>query len=262
MKRSIFLGINLLFVFVLLSFGVSAGEIIEAKCVNPKQKEFLFHIDSDGGKQKIAGLGESKVKFSKKNIIVNSKRGTVVFDLSNGKVYFNGEHHGAICKYDNLAAIKLSPTSSKTPSKNDVQIQPKASVNSITFDSNLVFEMPFSDFFNKKHNTANGDELFFEKVKYEVGENREDGLFKFEIEVHFNPKINVRGSKWEAFIAILRKSTGNAQYLVFACSTRPQRMKHGRDRNCKEDDVLYKSENPFLPNDRVMVTLGINKHER
>ncbi len=142
------------------------------------------------------------------------------------------------------------------------QKQKMVASNSITFDFHHVFQMPFNSFFNKKHYTSNGDELFFVKRKYEIGENLKDGLFRFEIDVYFNPKTNVRGKKWEAFIAILRKSADNTQYLVFACSTRPQRMKQGRDRNCKEDDVLYKSEHPFLPDDRVMVTLGINKHKR
>lgn len=91
----------------LLPVLANAGEMIEATCTKPGDtKEMVFDFDSSGGKQNIAGMGESEVTFSKKKIIVKFGAGTAAFNITTGKMYFDGEHKGITCKYDNLAALE------------------------------------------------------------------------------------------------------------------------------------------------------------
>jgi len=82
----------------------------------------LFMFDSSGGKQTLSEMGESEVTFTKKKILVKFKQGVAIFNLENGKLYFNGEHNGVICKYDNLAALekKSTPSASSDAKEGEV----------------------------------------------------------------------------------------------------------------------------------------------
>ena len=111
------------FVIFLLPFSVRAGEMIAATCVEPDSKnETVVYFDTSGGKQVIAGVGESDVKFMKSRIIVENEMVQITFNLKNGKVYVNGEHEGTICKYDNLAALekKTTPSASSNVQEGEV----------------------------------------------------------------------------------------------------------------------------------------------
>ena len=65
--------------------------------------------------------------------------------------------------------------------------------------------------------------------------------------------------KWETIITILRKTADDIEYIVFACSSDPEWLDEGEDEDCEGGDIVFKEENPFLPDDRVMITLAINK---
>ena len=113
MKKLLGFIVSFAVVLFLYPDSVSAGEMIEATCTNPDDKRVMvFDFDSSGGKQEIAGLGKADVKFTKNKIIVKFKGGIAAFNITNGKMFFNGEHEGVICKYDNLAALENKSTPS------------------------------------------------------------------------------------------------------------------------------------------------------
>jgi hypothetical protein len=112
MKKPLGLALGLTMIGLMPSVGHAAG-MIEATCTKSgEKKEMVFDIDTSGGKQEIAGLGKADVKFTKNKIIVKFKGGIAAFNITNGKMFFNGEHEGVICKYDNLAALENKSTPS------------------------------------------------------------------------------------------------------------------------------------------------------
>jgi len=94
---------------VVLLFPMSAisGEIIEAEC-SADGKSALFLIDTDGGKQNIAGE-VLNVTFTEDKVIFTPNEGggdKVIIDFKNGNFYKSGEKR-AHCKFSNLEAIGL-----------------------------------------------------------------------------------------------------------------------------------------------------------
>jgi hypothetical protein len=107
MKKLLRVIVSFSLVLFLVPVLANAGEMIEITCTKPGDtKKMVFDIDSSGGKQNIAAMGESEVTFSKKKIIVKFGEGTASFNITNGTMHFNGEDHGITCKYDNLAALE------------------------------------------------------------------------------------------------------------------------------------------------------------
>ena len=65
-----------------------------------------------------------------------------------------------------------------------------------------------------------------------------------------------RDKRWKVLIAIFRQLAGT-RVLILACNTKHADVRPGKDSECERDDVTYKSENPFLPDDRVVMTLAV-----
>jgi len=99
---------------VILLFPMSAisGEIIEAEC-SADGNSALFLIDTDGGKQVIAG-SESDVRFTKNKVIVTGEDGIgqisqVIIDFESGQLFIDSEKR-ADCKFSNLEALGMEST--------------------------------------------------------------------------------------------------------------------------------------------------------
>ena len=63
------------------------------------------------------------------------------------------------------------------------------------------------------------------------------------------------------FVAVFRKTSDDIEYLVFSCNSDPEDLRKGSDEDCADDDVVFNAATPFLPDDRVMVSLAINNQE-
>jgi hypothetical protein len=120
MKKLLALGLTM--IAFLPAIGNAAG-VVEATCVKSgEKKEMVFDFDTSGGKQDIAGMGKADVNFTKSKIIVKFSAGVASFSLTNGKMYFNGEHKGVTCKYGNLAALENKSTPSASSNDKEGEI--------------------------------------------------------------------------------------------------------------------------------------------
>jgi hypothetical protein len=94
---------------VILLFPMSAisGEIIEAEC-SADGNSALFLIDTDGGKQVIAG-SEADVRFTKNKVILTAEKSQVIIDFESGQLFIDSEKT-ADCKFSNLEALGMEST--------------------------------------------------------------------------------------------------------------------------------------------------------
>ena len=66
-----------------------SGEIIEAEC-SADGNSALFLIDTDGGKQVIAG-SEADVRFTKNKVILTAEKSQVIIDFESGQLFIDSE---------------------------------------------------------------------------------------------------------------------------------------------------------------------------
>ena len=84
-----------------------SGEIIEAEC-SADGNSALFLIDTDGGKQVIAG-SEADVRFTKNKVILTAEKSQVIIDFESGQLFIDSEKT-ADCKFSNLEALGMEST--------------------------------------------------------------------------------------------------------------------------------------------------------
>ena len=84
-----------------------SGELIEAECSADGQSA-LFLIDTDGGKQVIAG-SEADVRFTKNKVILTAEKSQVIIDFESGQLFIDSEKT-ADCKFSNLEALGMEST--------------------------------------------------------------------------------------------------------------------------------------------------------
>ena len=159
--------------------------------------------------------------------------------------------------------IKQEEPEISEPEKSEPEISSLSQGGSPIFDVFYVWDIRFNDFYGKNHLTP--DEKYAisfvreEKDEDTIQEEKEKGLFEYgEINVNIISKEE-KDRKWETIITILRKTADDIDYIVFACSSDPEWLDEGEDEDCEGGDIVFKEENPFLPDDRVMITLAINK---
>ena len=112
MKKLIKYLMSFSFVFLLFPVSVIAGELIEAECTmdHDKEKTVLLLLDSDGGKQNVAGSNWT-VSFTKnKAVMVLASTGDeLILDFEVGQALRNGTKLG-VCKFSNLEALEKTNT--------------------------------------------------------------------------------------------------------------------------------------------------------
>ena len=237
------------------------------ECTNLDGKKVELTIDVSEPTTNVMG---DVVSVSEENGVINlihENEGTILTLMPRiGKVSHGGKTMDCIFRDAQgtivSGTIKQEEPEISEPEISEPEISSLSQGDSPIFDVFYVWDIRFSDFYGKDHLTP--DEKYsisFERETKDdetIKEEREEGYFKYEITVRMTPQSKERDKKWETFVAIMRKNSDDVEYLVFACSSKPDKVK-SRNEGCKEDDVVFKTENPFLPNDRVMITLAINK---
>ena len=107
MKKLIKYLTSLSLVILLFPMSAISGEIIEAEC-SSDGKSALFLIDTDGGKQVIAG-SEADVRFTKNKVILTAEKSQVIIDFESGQLFIDSEKT-ADCKFSNLEALGMEST--------------------------------------------------------------------------------------------------------------------------------------------------------
>jgi hypothetical protein len=237
------------------------------ECTNLDGKKVELTIDVSESTANVMG---NVVSVSEKNGVIaldHEKEGTILTLMPRiGKVSSGGKTMDCIFR-DAQGTIVSGTIKQEEPEISEPEIsEPEISLlsqgDSPIFDVFYVWDIRFSDFYGKNHLTP--DEKYaisFEretKDEETIKEEREEGFFEYgEISVDIISKEE-RDRKWETIISILRKTADDIEYIVFACSSRPEWLDKGENEDCEGGDIVFKAENPFLPDDRVMVTLVIN----
>ena len=254
------------FIGVSLSAWAQSSEygLLLIECTNPKGKVIKLTVDvSEPTTNMFGGV----VTVSENNGVIkldeaDGKRRTVVTLIpSIGQLLHDGQSADCIFR-DAQGAIVSGTIKQEEPEISEPEISSLSQDDSPIFDVFYVWDIRFSDFYGKNHLTP--DEKYaisFEretKDEETIKEEREEGFFEYgEISVDIISKEE-RDRKWETIISILRKTADDIEYIVFACSSRPEWLDEGENEDCEGGDIVFKAENPFLPDDRVMVTLVIN----
>ena len=231
------------------------------ECSNLDGKKVELTIDVSESTTNLMG---GVVSVSEKNGVINldhEKEGTILTLMPRiGKVSHDGNTMDCIFR-DAQGTIVSGTIKQEESEISEPEISLLSHGDSPIFDVFYVGDIQFSDFYGKNHQTPDEKYLIsFERESKDeetIKEEREEGYFKYEITVRITPQSKEIDKKWETFVAIMRKNSDDVEYLVFACSSEPYKVKSTYEK-CKEDDVVFKTETPFLPNDRVMITLAIN----
>ncbi len=233
------------------------------ECTNLDGKKVELTIDVSEPTTNVMG---GVVSVSEENGVINlihENEGTVLtLKPRIGKVSHGGKTMDCIFR-DAQGSIVSGTIKQEEPEISEPEISSLSQGDSPIFDVFYVWDIQFNDFYGKNHITPDEKyEISFlrqSKDEETIQKEKEKGFFEYgEINVNIISKEE-RDRKWETIITILRKTADDMEYIVFACSSDPEWLDEGEDEDCEGGDIVFKEENPFLPDDRVMITLAINK---